>query len=695
MTTETPQVQDWVRAHQSDFLNGWKKSDAVKSYQRFAGVKLTQAELLAILTPFGIKNGQVKETGDKVFRMDRKFFDDEDSESESKSAIDESDPYNRIALYVINSKRWQDKFIGTNPKRFAKEVGEWLADVSDIAMFKKYGKPVKSLKTIEKTDFLKQYLGINPDDKEFLLNEFDVIEFAIAFGEVAKALEPSHPEWEEEWKETVAENKKEARAARLRSEAEEAKRVERDSKLVHLLDEQKKEDDERSKMIEERTSKLSETLLKYNYIKADDVPLLTEMEKIYAQNERDIKKLDAALAKQPSKLTMVELNLIVEMHERTDVIKPSNTLRDDIAKQHIVDRIVYNKLREANKKFVGGEELLEEYEPYLRGPDIKTHYKELTNDEVKCYDTVAEYKLLAGKMLELYKAFMDIDGTDIDLVKVKKCAERKIDDDGIRNYIEAAAEDEYFTKYITEYFKRSRYATALLEHNDKYLQEAGKRKLEEATIYLNEAIAAERRAYEKELQIQIKADRAAAIAHRKEVIWAKAHNEKWLMFNVSEDKNELRQMLYDEKRHVMYYRPDPWDQTVVSNDFDIASLMKRPDDQWKEKDEVHPPDRTDLMRLFNNMLAVGGLVRKMEKKGLTTKQSAAMLMLMGDAAPRVEEPDDESNDEEDNRDNEIAELKRQLAEKEVKLAESEKKSRNAKKKAKKYKEEIEELQQDD
>ena len=625
----------------------------------------------------------------------------------NESDIDEV--YASFSLSIIKSDNWEKDFRGRYPGEYNKYITQWLIKNSRFAMILKNGKVETKLNTVSKSDLFKKfYVGRATVLREYLKGffyDFDFEYFTEIFGKVIGVITPNHPSWEEEYQKQHEIDEKKEEIDRKNREAEqrfrmellkkkeedrlERERIEHEKKL-----EMERIENEKYERDKPRLLNMLHSLKKYAFdsdIPYDDIneitpnnlyPYLTYFEKLYNLHIYEIKTLDRVIEMDEEELDKYELENIVNFVKRKYKkhginFKPNDyySVTDPDVKEFLKNTIIIDKLMRAIKEYIGGEDIIKNYEKYLKY-DVRNYYEELSS-----YDDFSNLKFLVTKVIDLYNLLLTQEPDDMELLSVKNYSMGKLRRRDMHEYLDVWAHANEYNNSgtrkdiysiendtCTVNYDRKMHVTEIGKWLESYVIEAHRingiaKDLEKMLIHCygqnyqcfieryveicrNENIEKVQRVLlmqNKNRCTEIQKLRKEKKRIEEENEFARSHDGWWYEFP-TEDGSIARVMHFDEDERVMYYYPDENNQTVKSKAYKISDL--RDEKKWKRPQLIKAPDNSLEMQVGKTITNVSNVIEFLKLKGLTGQQVFKALSSGGvPTAEEEEEMDDEEKEQ--------------------------------------------------
>ena len=649
----------------------------------------------------------------------------------NESDIDEV--YASFSLSIIKSDNWEKDFMGKCPGEYNKYITKWLINNSRFAMILNNGKVETKLNTVSKSDLFKKfYVGRATVLREYLKGffyDFDFEYFTEIFGKVIGVITPNHPLWEQEYQKQHEIDKKNEEIIRKNREAEQRFRIEllkkkEEDRLERERIEHEKQlemeriENEKYEKDKPRLLNMLKSLKEYAFesdIPYDDIdeitpnnlyPYLTYFEKLYNLHIYEIKALDRVIEMDEEELDKFELEYIVNFVKRKYKkhginFKPNEyySVTDPDVKEFLKNTIIIDKLMRAIKEYIGGEDIIKNYEKYLKY-DVRNYYEELSS-----YDDFSNLKFLVTKVIDLYNLLLTQEPDDMELLSVKNYSLGKLRRRDMHEYLDVWAHANEYNNSPTRKdiysiendactvnYDRKMHVAEIGKWLQSYVIEAHRingiaRDLQKMLIHCygqnyqgyikryieickNENIEKVQRVLlmqNKNRRTEIQKLRKEKKRIEEENEFARTHDGWWYEFP-TEDGSIARVMHFDEDERVMYYYPDENNQTVKSKAYKISDL--RDEKKWKRPQLIKAPDNSLEMQVGKTITNVSNVIEFLKLKGLAGQQ--VFKALADGGVPSAEEEEEEMDDEE----KEL--LKQQLEEMEEEMRKKEEEERREK-----------------
>ena len=622
-----------------------------------------------------------------------------------ESDIDEV--YASFSLSIIKSDNWERDFRGRCPGEYNKYITKWLINNSRFAMILNNGKIETKLNTVSKSDLFKKfYVGRATVLREYLKGffyDFDFEYFSEIFGKIIGIITPNHPSWNEEYQKQHEIDEKNEEMIRKNREAQERfrlellkkkeedrlerERIEHEKKLeMERLENEKYEKDK------PRLMNMLHSLEKYAFksdIDYDDIdeitplnlyPYLTYFEKLYNSNIYEIKALDRIIKMDKEELDKYELERIVNFVKRKCEKYGSKftpcayySITDPYVQEFLKNTIIIDKLMSAIKEYIGGEDIIKNYEKYLKY-DVRNYYEELSS-----YDDFSNLNFIVTKVIDLYNLLLTQEPDDMELLSVKNYSLGKLRRRDMHEYLYVWAHANEYNNSgtrkdiysiendcCTVNYDRKMHVTEIGKWLEFYVIEAHRingieKDLENVLIYApkyhdhieryieicrNENIEKVNRVLlmqNKNRRTEIQKLRKEKRRIEEENEFARTHDGWWYEFP-TEDGSIARVMHFDEDERVMYYYPDENNQTVKSKAYKISEM--RDEKKWKRPQLIKAPDNSLEMQVGKTITNVSNVIEFLKLKGLAGQQVFKALSSGGvPTAEEEEEMDDEEKEE--------------------------------------------------
>ena len=594
----------------------------------------------------------------------------------NKNSTDD-EVYASFGLFIMSLDSWKKYTYGKDPKHFVYYTSQYLCFDSI------FGQTVRhtlvpdtrkdEIKNLQISDPFYKFTYKNDFLKKFIINKFTFGNFEKIMQKIFDVLEPLHPQWLRDY-EIVSEKNRIARA-----EAAERARIEK-IKMEEILEKERLEREKIRKMEEDkchkaeaRKNRIIRILTNHCYpIDIDPTkenPYVALLDKYLPE----IHLFDRAIKHPIEKLTKNKLKCVIDFACRKYDIKLHTHWTYDInyenkCVQYVRNFLIVNGLKTAIKQFVGSGDIIENYKKYF-DLHILDYYEEFEED-FDTYDVFSNYKFVCNKLTELFLKLLEIKPDDMHLLKAYKlleCTEKN--QNKIQHLISYFAAEDYVctdlsmhghNKNIGEYFEENRRIRALNEHSGEMMEykpyctrycelcSSDNEKMIDAMLYNEDRnMRKEIEKYKKEKD-RIANDKKFGTEH-----------EGWMCRFRGDEGYIYRTMHYDDTDNTMYYYPDDNDTTIESEHYTIAYLQEQ---KWqapgiRKCEKSSAQQFGEMFEFFMKMRMMCGGMPNMEK----------MKMLMRPEGPAVDENSDEEcyinheeNDDEDEKDKLIRQLREKL-----------------------------------
>ena len=673
----------------------------------------SKSKIVDILNSTNYSLKEVKTSSGKQWKMKKEVFTENVMNNVETSDIDivsakldlnlsinknstDDEVYASFGLFIMSLDSWKKYTYGKDPKYFVDITSDYLCKDSQLAQMVRHTSVPDlrkdEIKSMKISDPFYKFTYDNEFLKKFIINKFSFDNFEKIMKKIFDVLEPSHPEWLRNYEKMYEIRRIECAKITERVRMEKIKMEEKLEKERLEQERIKKIEQEEFAKIEARKNEIISILNEHCFPIILNAMNENPYEALLKKHWCEIKLFDRAMEQPVEKLTKNKLECVInfacrkyniefqpdsmyDAHSADAVDVDGDNGADGSGTsshrcvEYIRNFIIINGLKTAIKKFVGSEEIIDNYKKYFN-LNILDYYEEF-EEEYDSYDVFSNYKFVCNKLTELFNKLLEIKQDDIHLLKAKKLLNKLNENNKSKIH------------YVIDYFNEDTYACDNLDiqgHNKKvgkYFEEKRRIKsindklgdMKSYVLYgmrycemcssdnekmIDYMIINENRKMKKEIE-KDKKEKERIASLRK---FGEEH-DGWMCRFKEEEGFIYRTMHYDDTDNTMYYYPDDNDTTIESEHYTIEDLQekvwKRPGVRKCEKSTAQ--QFGEMFEFFMKMKMMSGGMPSMEK----------MKMLMKPEGPAVDENSDEEcyinheeNDDEDEKDKLIRQLREKL-----------------------------------